>query len=180
MRARGTSGQRPPEPSDRELWRRSRDAEAPFDEAERLMELAAFADNRLDEDDAARVAALISRDADAADDVAAAARMLAAAAAQAADAGVVARAAALAGASRQEAVVLAFPPYRSAPRAWRGAASWSGLAAAVLFAGWLGFDLGSGLSSAPPFGHSADEASAGDILDPSPLLLRDISESSQI
>ena len=42
------------------------------------------------------------------------------------------------------------------------------------------FDLGSGLSNTPPFGHPIDEVSTSDLLDPAPLLLRDFTESSQI
>ena len=50
MRAQGTSGA----PSDREVWRRSQDAEATPDETSYLLDLAAFADNRLDDDETAR------------------------------------------------------------------------------------------------------------------------------
>jgi len=161
------------------VWRRSRDAEAPADEAQWLLDLAAFADNRLDEEDTARVAAAIARDPELAADVAAA-RTLSGAIEAAAEPRVVARAAALVGDSRAEARVVAFRARRPAERLWYGAATWSGLAAAVVLAGWLGFDLGNGLSSAPPFGHARDEASASELLDPAPLLLRDFTESSQI
>src|ERR1700722_20938615 len=70
MRARETSGTRP---ADRELWRRSQETDAAPDEAEQLLDLAAFADNRLDDDDeTTRIAELVARDGDAAADVAAA------------------------------------------------------------------------------------------------------------
>ncbi len=104
MRAQGTSGA----PSDREVWRRSQEIEAAPDEAEYLLDLAAFADSRLDDDDTARIAALIARDSDAAADVAAS-RMLADAVPTAADEQIVIRAAALVGEGRPEALLIAFP-----------------------------------------------------------------------
>lgn len=180
MRAKGTRGARPPGPTDREVWRRSREIEATADEAEGLLDLAAFADNRLDDDEAARVAALLAHDPDAADDVAAA-RLLADATMEAADPGIVARAAALADGQRVEADVIAFPPLRPEVRPWFSAASWSGLAAAVVLAGWLGFNLGSGLPGVAPSVHATDEASTGELFDPtSTLILRDFTENSQI
>jgi hypothetical protein len=177
MRAQGTSGARPPGPSDREIWRRSHEIEAPADEAEQLLDLAAFADNRLDEDDAACV---FARNADAADDVAAA-RLLADATVEAADPGIIARAAALVGENRSGASVIAFPA-RPPTVPWYRAASWSGLAAAMVLAGWLGFNLGSsGLPGVSPALRANDEASSSELLDPTPsLILRDFTENSQI
>ena len=175
MRAKGSNGAGP----DRELWSRSQGMEATPDEAERFLDLAAFADGRLDDDDTARIAALIARDADAAGDVAVA-RALAGVATTSADERVFARAAALIGEPGASAMVIAFPPRQDIRRPWYSAATWSGLAAAIVCAGWLGFDLGSGLSSAPPFGHSADEVSASEVLESAPLLPRDFTENSQI
>jgi anti-sigma factor RsiW len=175
MRARKTSGANPQE---RGLWRRSQKTDAPFDEAEYLMDLAAFADNRLDDDDASRVAELVARDATAVGDVAAARALTAAE--MAADERIVARAAALVDDTRPEALVLAFAPRPPVVRPWYSAATWSGLAAAMVFAGWLGFDLGSGLSSNSPFARSGDDLSASEMLDPAPLMLRDFTENSQI
>lgn len=173
MRARGTSG-RPPELPDRELWRRSQETEATPDEAEHLLDLAAFADNRLDdEDEVARLAALLARDAEAADDVAAA-RVLDVAMA-AADAAMVARAVALVGEPRPEAQLIAFPR-RAASPPWYSAATWSGLAAAIAIAGWLGFDLGSGVFNTPRAGH--DDQAATELLAPAPMMLRDFAENS--
>jgi anti-sigma factor RsiW len=175
MRARGTSGANPPE---RELWRRSQGIEAPFDEAEYLSDLAAFADNRLDDDDTARIAALIARDPTAAEDVAAARAL--AAVEMAADERVVTRATALIDGARPEALVLAFaPPPPVARRPLYSAATWSSLAAAIAFAGWLGFNLGDGLSSTSPVARSGADLSTSEALDP-PLLLRDFTENTQI
>jgi anti-sigma factor RsiW len=179
MRAQGTSGAAPPGSPDREMWRRSREIEAPLDEAEWLMDLAAFADNRLDDDETARVAALIARDADAAANIAAA-RMLPDGLMAAAEESIIVRAAALVGEGRPEAVLVAFPLRQSVAPPWYSAATWSGLAAAIAIAGWLGFDLGSGLSSTSLFGHQGDETSASELLDPGPLMLRDFTENSQI
>jgi hypothetical protein len=179
MRAQETNGA----PPDREVWRRSQEMEATPDETSDLLELAAFADNRLDDDDTARIAALIERYADLAEDIAVA-RMPAGATMLAADPGIIARAEALVGEGRPadalpEAELIAFPARPPVVRPWYSAATWSGLAAAIVFAGWLGFDLGSGISASPVFSRTADDASASELLDPSPLL-RDFTENSQI
>lgn len=184
MRANGTGGARPPGESDRDIWRHSQEIEAPDGEAERLLDLAAFADNRLDEDDAARVTALLADDPDAADDVNAA-RLIADATMEAAAPAIVARAAALAdeaqSGAQSGAEIVAFPAPRPATRPLFSAVSWSGLAAAMVLAGWLGFNLGSGLPGVTPAVHAPDEASTGELLDPTPpLILRDFTESSQI
>lgn len=180
MRARGTSGATPPELPDREIWLRSREIEVPAEEAEWLLDLAGFADSRLEEDDAARVAALLASDPDAAGDVAAA-RLLADATVEAAAPGIIARAAALADDQQAAADVIAFP-VRPPVRPWFNAASWSGLAAAVVLAGWLGFSLGSsGLPGVAFVSHAPDEASTNELFDPAPpLILRDFTENSQI
>src|SRR5215831_3818580 len=67
--------------SDRDLWRRSCRTDAPEDEAARFLDLAAFADGRLETDEHDRVAAALATDPAAAADVAAA-RALAGAIAQ--------------------------------------------------------------------------------------------------
>jgi hypothetical protein len=186
MSGKGRSGVGPTGSQDRELWRRSQSIEAQPDEAERFLDLAAFAEHRLDDDEAARVAALIAQDGDATADVAAA-RALAGVAVPAADELVVARAAALVAEQALEseitavAQVIAFPARRQVVRRpWFSAARWSGLAAAIAVASWLGFDLGSGLYNfgAPP--RSADDVSANELLDPAPMLLRDFTDNSQI
>lgn len=179
MPGKGSNGADPSGPRDRALWRRSRDAEARLDEAERFLDLAAFADGRLDDDDTARVAALLARDRAAAADVTAA-RALAEAALAPADERIVARARSLAGAGPDAEVIAFPPPRRSAARSWFSAASWSGLAAAIVLASWLGFDLGSGFYQFGATARSSDDVSANELIDPAPLLLRDFSENSQI
>jgi hypothetical protein len=175
------NGAHPPGPADRELWRRSLTAVAARDEAEHFLDLASFADDRLDEDAAACIAALIASDRDAAEDVAAA-RSLAAVAPPAADERIVARAIALAATDADaDAAVIAFPPRpRVVIRSWFSAASWSGLAAAIVLAGWLGFDLGSGFYDGRMVVRSADEAPSSELIDPAVPLMRDFTENSQI
>lgn len=179
MRAQGSNGARPPGLSDRDVWRRSQQTDALRDEAEVLIDLAAFADSRLDPDEAARVEALIARDAEAAADVAATS-VLAGTAMAAADPAIIGRAEALVGEKQPEAVLIAFPAPRPASRPWYSAASWSGLAAAMVMAGWLGFDLGSGLSTSPVLGGSAMDLTANELFDAAPLMVRDMTESSRI
>jgi hypothetical protein len=175
MRAQGTSGN---DPLDREVWRRSQEIEAAPDEAEFLLDLAAFADNSLDDDDTARIAALLALDGDVASDVTAA-RALAGIPMTAADENVMARAEMLTAGGRPEGTLIDFPVRRMVTRPWYSAATWSGLAAAIVLAGWLGFNLGSGLSVSPPLGHAPDETSS-ELLDPGPQLGRDFIENSQI
>jgi len=62
-----------------------------------------------------------------------------------ADEQIVLRATALVHKSWPEDVLIAFPGPQPAIRPWYGAVTWSGLAAAIVIAGWLGFDLGRGL-----------------------------------
>jgi anti-sigma factor RsiW len=173
MRARGTSGARPPGSADWTLWQRCQEVEASPDEGGRFLDLAGFADHRLDDDDSERVAALLASDPDAAEDVAAA-RRLAGATLPDVDERVIASAAALADAPGDIALIIAFPPPRH-QRGWRGAANWSSLAAAIAFACWLGFDLGSGVPSAL-LGHAGGDSSLSEFLDPSPPPFRDFGE----
>jgi hypothetical protein len=77
-------------------------------------------------------------------------------------------------------MLIAFPTSRPASRPWYSAASWSGLAAAMVMAGWLGFDLGSGLSTSPLFGRPAEDVLVNELLDTTPLVVHDFAESSRI
>ncbi len=181
MRARGSSGQRPPE---RRRWWRGREVQANRAESERFLDLAGFVDGRLDNDQRERVAALIAAEPTAAAD-AAAARVLIAATLPAVSDEIVARAAALIGPAQPTLAggeILAFPrrspPPR--PRAWPNAARWSGLAAAIAVACWLGFDLGGDLPGIASIAHPSDELGAAELIDAAPLALRDPSEGSSI
>lgn len=179
MRAQGTNGTRLPGLSDRDIWRRSLETDASPDEATDLMDLAAFADGRLEPDEMALVEAVIARGAGAAADVAAA-RALAGTAMTAATPAIIARAQALVGEGKSEALLIAFPAPKPTSRPWYSAASWSGLAAAMVVAGWLGFDLGSGLSTSPVFGRPTEDLAANELIDAAPLMVRDFTESSRI
>lgn len=180
MRAQWTSGARPPGPPGWAWWRRSRErtasaGEASRVEAERLLDLAGFADGRLGAGKARRIAALIEHDPDAAADIAVA-RSLSGVAAPPADEWVIARAAALVAETGEYGQVISFPLRPPAPPAWRGATAWSSLAAAIALASWLGFDLGSGMSLLRPLGDAVVSGAA----DPAPPLVRDFTEGWQI
>jgi hypothetical protein len=185
MRARGTNGPLPPATPDRTLWRLSQDIETNPAETERFLDLAGFVDNRLDDDERERVAALIAGDPVAAAD-AAAARVLLASTLPATSDDIIVRAAGLVGASASESgqasgEIVAFPPQRRAQRRlWPTAASWSSLAAAIAFACWLGFDLGGDLPGIASITRPSDDLGASELIDPAPLALRDFSESASI
>jgi anti-sigma factor RsiW len=149
------------------------------EETERFLDLAGFVDRWLDEDDRERVAALIARDPDAAADAAAARALRAAAMPSVGDA-IIARAVALADPAATRGEVVPFPAHHAQPRGWRGAATWSSLAAAILLASWLGFDLGSDLPGVTTVTRSYDDVSTSELLDPAPLMLREFTEGSQI
>ena len=51
----------PPQTNDRALWQRSRETNMTPDEAERFLDLAGFADGRLDVEDRARIAESVIR-----------------------------------------------------------------------------------------------------------------------
>jgi anti-sigma factor RsiW len=178
MPVKGTNGAGPPGSSDRELWFRAQATETRPDETELLLDLAAFADGLLDDEGEARVAALIAGDSAAAEDVAAA-RSLAGVDLDPVDKQILAQAAALVGASGATALVIAFPIRPELARPWYAPAAWSGVAAAIVLAGWLGFDLGSGFATYTT-ARSGDDVSASELFDPAPLLLRDFTENSQI
>jgi anti-sigma factor RsiW len=159
---------------DRALWRQSCatdsvDGEA---EAERYLDLAGFAEGRLDPDDRERVADWLDRDPAAAADVAAA-RMLGQGAqhgAQSEDASatIIARACALVGGA-------------TAPRARGGVMPFRSAAAAVMVAGWLGFTLGMDTSQSldAAVAHVSDEGSLHELLDPPAGLMRDLLGATQ-
>jgi anti-sigma factor RsiW len=181
MRPQWTSGARPPEPSGWAWWRRGREgkasvADAGEDEAERLLDLAGFADGRLGADDRNRVAAAIVDDPDAAADVVAA-QMLSHADLPRADEALIARAAAALNQTGAYGQVISFPR-QPAPQTWHSATAWSSLAAAIVLASWLGFDLGSGTSLLRPHAEpTGEDATTGGLFDPP--LVRDFNEGWQ-
>jgi anti-sigma factor RsiW len=163
------------------LWLQCRDAEAPDDEAERLLDLAAFADGRLDEDEAERVAAWVARDRAAAADVAAAQAMAATDSSLALLDRVIDRALPLAAPAAARRVL----PFALAMRRQRlpQVAQWASLAAAIVLASWLGFSMGNDFSldynqTAPSIND--DDGYLPELIDPSTGgLLHDFSADLQ-
>ena len=165
--------------AERELWRRSVGAVIAEDEAQRFLDLAGFADGRLDPDEHERVAERLARDPDAAADVAAARSILARdLSSGVAPAQFIARARALVEEkSASSGWVIPFPRrYRPQPTV-PGVARWAGLAAALVVASWLGFDLGSSTSAAfGPIAQPPEDSLVRDMLEPSTGFVRDLTE----
>jgi anti-sigma factor RsiW len=143
-----------------------------------LLELAAFADGTLDEDDRERVAAWLAADPDAMADVTAT-RALASSQAEA-SAGIVARASAVhPGTAAGPAEIVRFSRFRRQAANWNDLAHWGSLAAAVVVAGWLGFNLGiETWSNYSQIGQGRDEP-LRDLLDPSAGFMRDLTDAAQ-
>ena len=163
---------------DRILWQRCRITDAPEDEAARFLDLAAFAEGRLDPDECDRVAARLVIDPAAAADVAAA-RALAGRIDEPLGGldHVIARACAiLPDTPPVPGRVVAFRRLRE-HRILHGLTQWGSLAAAVAVASWLGFAMGSdaALALSEP-GPSADASFLPDLLDPGTGFLRDLGE----
>lgn len=169
----------PERSSDRDLWQRSRITDMPEDEAARFLDIAAFADGRLDPDERERVAALLADDPAAAADVAAAQAL--ARGIDEAPSGldrIVARAVAI---SPDELApsgrVIAFARHPRGRRILHGLTQWGSLAAAIAVASWLGFAMGSDTSLALSQPRQSSDASLlPELLDPGPGFLRDLGE----
>jgi anti-sigma factor RsiW len=165
--------------AERELWRRSAGTVIAEDEAERFLDLAGFAEGRLDLDEHERVVERLARDPDAAADVAAARSFPGRGLTNdVAPAHIIARACALVE-ERPASTgwVIPFPRrYRPQP-SLPGVARWAGLAAALVVASWLGFDLGSSTSAAfGPIAQSPEDSLVRDMLEPSTGFVRDLTE----
>ena len=159
--------------SDRDLWRRSCRTDAPEDEAARFLDLAAFADGLLEPDEHECVAALLAADAAAADDVAGA-RGLHGVVPPGGLERIIARACALAPDESNSRVVAFAPPPRQR-RVVHGLAQWGSLAAAIVFASWLGFAMGSDMSRTLRGPLPSGEANfLPELFDPGGGLLRDL------
>jgi anti-sigma factor RsiW len=165
--------------ADRELWRRSAGTVIAEDEAERFLDLAGFAEGRLDPDEHERVAERLARDPDSVADVAAARSVAERGPADGvAPAQMIARACALVEEKpASTGWVIPFPSrYRPQPTL-PGVARWAGLAAAMLVASWLGFDLGSSTSAAfGPIAQPSEDNLVRDMLEPSTGFVRDLTE----
>ena len=177
MRGNGTGREPPTGLSDGVLWRHSRMIDMAEDEAERYLDLAGFADLRLDPDDRERIAERLAGDPIMAGDVAAA-RALGGAAERlaAVPAAILARATGLVGSGE----VIPLPSRRRASLGFRGMARWGGLVAAMAVASWLGFTLGENTSlSFAQRGQTNEDGFLREMLDPSTGFLRDLTEGPQ-
>jgi anti-sigma factor RsiW len=176
--------ERPDPLSDRHLWQRCRMTDAPEDEAARFLDLAAFADGRLDADEQDRVAALLAADPGAAADVRSARTL------DGADEGstdlepIIARACAILpdadhpDADHWRARVIVLAPRRGRRLLLQSFAQWGSIAAAIAVASWLGFAMGSDASLA--LSNPRQPSDAGflpELFDPANSFLRDLGES---
>jgi hypothetical protein len=164
---------------DAALWQRSRVAEMIENEAERYLDLAGFADGRLDPDDRERVGERLAGDAVAAGDVAAA--LSPAEWSESMPEPAIERACALVpGGAPQRGTVIRFPLFRRQRARFRGMAGWGSLVAAMAVASWLGFTLGMDTSLAFTQGRQASEdGMLREFLDPSVGFMRDLTEGPQ-
>jgi anti-sigma factor RsiW len=162
--------------ADRVLWQRGQITDAVEDECARYLDMAAFAEDRLDPDERERVAEWLRSHPDAAGDIAVARALASGAPYAALPETVVARACAIvgdAGPSRRGSVV-AFRP-RADRRPVLAIAQWSGLAAALVVAGWLGFTLGMDTSGMiARTGAEPDDGIAQELFGSSPAFFRDL------
>lgn len=173
----------------RSLWQRCRTIDAPDDEAGRFLDLAAFADGTLTDDEYDRVAALVADDPIARADVAAA---------RALSAGgiplpggiqhIIKRAIGLAAdmSERRHAAAASSTnagPHFAGRQILQAVAQWGSLAAAIAFTGWLGFAMGSGASltliqpNQPT--QISDDNPLPELLDPPTGFLRDLGAGQQ-
>ncbi|HEY1260128.1 MAG TPA: hypothetical protein VGF34_12855 [Stellaceae bacterium] len=164
----------------RALWRRSCVTDAPEDEEGRLLDLAGFADGRLDPDEHDRVAATLASDPDAAADVAMA-RALAHGAAPAAGIDhIVARAVSLDAAASAKPGRIVLVPGATRPRLLVSVAQWGSLAAAVALACWLGFAMGTDASLAlSRHDQTGERTFLPELFDPSSGFFREPGEESR-
>lgn len=184
MRGDDPSRKAPPSSPEAALWRRSRVLDLTPDEAERFIDLAGFADGRLDADERDRVAERLAADPIAAGDVAAA-RALGAIAdrVEAMPDALFARAVALVGGGDSPpGEVIPFAPRHHDPSkrygiGFYGAARWGSLVAAMAVAGWLGFTLG--MDASLSFSQTRQPGDSGflsELLDPSTGLMGDMTD----
>jgi len=166
--------------SDRDLWRRCRTIDALEDDTARFLDLAAFADGRLEIEERDRVAALLADDPAAAADVAVA-RELAVDQTSADLEQIILRACAIVrdpAPARGRVVPFARSRrYRPILQNW---AQWGSVAAAIVVACWLGFAMGrdASLALSQP-AQPSDTSILPELFDPATGFLRDIGESSR-
>jgi anti-sigma factor RsiW len=164
--------------SDRRLWQRCRIIDAPEDEAAHFLDLAAYADGRLDPEERDRVAALLGADPDAAADVRVALMLDGAELEPSGLESVIARACGIfPDADHPPGRVVAFAT-RWSPRPFvQNFAQWGSIAAALAVASWLGFAMGSDTSLALSDPRQPGDASfLPELFDPPSSFFRDLGE----
>lgn len=163
--------------TDRMLWQRGCVTDVPEDDGARYLDLAAFADGRLDADERERVAEWLQSHPEAAGDIEAARALARTVTDDALSETAIARACALVGdtgSSRRNPVV-AFHTRKIRRPVLAPVAQWSGLAAALVVAGWLGFTLGMDASGMiGPSRAGSDDGIAQDLFGPSRGFFRDL------
>lgn len=168
--------------SDVALWRASRVTDIAEDEAERYLDLAGYADGRLDPDDRERVGEWLAADPIATGDIAAA-RVLGASTAppEAVTESAIARACALVdGGEAQQGRVIPFAPRHRVRPSLHGMAGWGSLVAAMAVASWLGFTLGMDTSrSFAQIRQAHEDGFLHELLDPSTDSMRDLTGGAQ-
>ena len=163
---------------DRALWQRCCRTNAPEGETARFLDLAAFAEGRLETDDHDRVAAMLAVDPAAAGDVAAARALAGGITPSDGLDRIIARACAILPESHiAQGEVLAFRLPRRQRSIVYGLTRWGSLAAAIAVASWLGFAMGSDTSLALSQSGAASETSGlPELFDPGTGFLRDLSD----
>lgn len=167
-----------PDPvENRRFWQRCRATDAVEDEAARVLELAAYADGLLDIEERERVAAILATDPEAAADVLAAHTLAAAEPTFSGLERIIARASAISPDMRSvNGTVVPLTP-RHGRRFLQSFAEWGSLAAAIAFAGWLGFAMGTDTSLALSDHRQPSDASLlPELFDPGTGLVRDLGE----
>jgi len=170
-----------PNPSDRELWQRSRTIETDENDAEHFLDLAGFADGLLDPDDEERVAERLARDPAAAGDVSAA-RAVSSEASLGdvlSEAGFTRAAGLIDPNFAPTDNVVSFAPRRAAGARLPELARWGSLAAAVVLASWLGFTLGMDTSRSLANGRNSDDGGLNEFFDPGTRLVRDLTGNTR-
>ncbi len=168
----------------RKLWRRCCTAETVESESERFLDLAAFADGILDDEEHDRIAARVAGDGVAMADVAAARALSTGGIAMPGGIGpIIERAIAIVEPAPERVRKISASPAPSRHHILQGVAQWGSLAAALAFTSWLGFAMGSGVSQTliEPGQPSqiSDENFLPELLDPSTGFLRDLGSSLQ-
>jgi anti-sigma factor RsiW len=159
------------------LWRRSQSIDAVEDEGARYLDMATFAEGRLDPDERERVAEWLRSHPEAAGDIEAALALASGVAAGYLSETAVARACALVGggAASRPGSVIAFRARTVRRPVLASITQWGSLAAALVVAGWLGFALGIDASGMMAPGRAgSDDGVTQDLFGSSPASFRDL------